>query len=234
MLRVENLHCKFGENEILSGVSFSVARGEIATIVGGSGAGKTTIIRALCGLERVCEGMVSVDGVAAKSGDYGLVQQGCCLFEHMTTLANVAYALRVVKKIPPEESKSMALRMLTEFGLADKANAYPNSLSGGQKQRVAIARTLVMSPKVILFDEPTSALDPEITSDVIRMIRNIAASGMAILIVSHDLVMARRVSLRILFLEHGKIIEDRKTEDFFANPQTERAKSFLKNAACFD
>ncbi|MDR1401516.1 MAG: amino acid ABC transporter ATP-binding protein [Puniceicoccales bacterium] len=232
MLEVKNLHCRFGTDEILNGISFTIANGEIATIIGGSGAGKTTIIRTLCGLEKISQGKISIGEHKSKRGDYGLVQQGCCLFEHMTILKNVSYALGAVKKFPPEKSKKIALEMLAKFGLENKANSYPNSLSGGQKQRVAIARTLVMNPKILLFDEPTSALDPEMTSDLITTIGDIAAQGMAILIVSHDLAMARRVSHRILFLEHGKIIEDRPTKDFFSNPQTERAKSFLKNSAC--
>ncbi|MDR2738072.1 MAG: amino acid ABC transporter ATP-binding protein [Puniceicoccales bacterium] len=234
MLEVKNLHCEFGENRVLDGLSFTVASGEIAAIIGGSGAGKTTIIRVLCGLEKMSGGEVNIDGVAAKLGAYGLVPQGCCLFEHMTVLGNVSYALVAVKRLGVKESERVAREMLAKFGLLDKVSAYPSSLSGGQKQRVAIARTLIMDPKILLFDEPTSALDPEMTSDVIGMIRDIAARGISILIVTHDLVMARRVSDKILFLERGRIVEDRATEDFFLNPRSERARSFLKNASCFN
>ncbi|MDR1413967.1 MAG: amino acid ABC transporter ATP-binding protein [Puniceicoccales bacterium] len=232
MLQVEDLHCRFGMEEILKGISFTIGSGEITTIIGGSGAGKTTIIRALCGLEKISHGKISIEGHRPKRGDYGFVPQGFCLFEHMTILANVSYALRAVKKFSAEEAKKISLQMLSKFGLANKLNAYPNSLSGGQKQRVAIARTLVMNPKILLFDEPTSALDPEMTSDLINTMSGIAAQGMAILIVTHDLVMARKISHRILFLEHGEIIENRPTEDFFSDPHTARAKSFLQNSAC--
>jgi polar amino acid transport system ATP-binding protein len=232
MLRVKDLHCQFGTHEVLSGVSFDVSNGEVVTILGGSGAGKTTIIRALCGLEPISSGTVSVNDGKAVNGSYGLVQQGCHLFEHMTILNNVAYALRAVKKLSTQEASTMASQMLIKFGLADKLSVLPHNLSGGQKQRVAIARTLIMNPNVLLFDEPTSALDPEMTSDVVAIIKTIATQGMAILIVTHDLTLARRISDRILFLEHGKIVENRPTEEFFTSPHTERAKSFLRNAAC--
>ncbi|MDR2779464.1 MAG: amino acid ABC transporter ATP-binding protein [Puniceicoccales bacterium] len=233
MLEVENLYCILGTNKVLSGISFSIADGEITTMIGKSGSGKTTIIRALCGLENISHGKICINGKKARHGDYGLVQQGYCLFDHMTILKNVSYALQVVRKFSMKSANSMALDMLAQFGLKDKATAYPSSLSGGQKQRVAIARTLVMNPKILLFDEPTSALDPEMTSDVIDIVKNIASQGIAILIVTHDLVMAQKVSDRILFLEHGKIVENRPAEDFFSDPCSECAKSFLKNAAIF-
>ncbi|MDR2628386.1 MAG: amino acid ABC transporter ATP-binding protein [Puniceicoccales bacterium] len=233
MLEVKNLHCTLGTNEILQGISFTVADGEIVTVIGRSGTGKTTLLRVLCGLENISHGKVCVNGKKARHGDYGLVQQGCCLFEHMTVFKNVSYALQVVKKFPIKKAKAIALDMLTQFGLKDKVTAYPNSLSGGQKQRVAIARTLVMGPKVLLFDEPTSALDPEMTNDVVTMIKNIASQGIAILIVTHDLAMSRKISDRILFLECGKIVENRPTEEFFLDPHSEQVKNFLKNTALF-
>ncbi len=232
MLEVKELHCAFGSNEVLKGVSFTVKDGEVATIIGGSGAGKTTVIRVLCGLEKMTKGNVVVDGQPAGRGVLGLVQQGCCLFDHMNVLQNVAYALRAVKKLPCALAETRAKNMLSQFGLSDKFDVYPSRLSGGQKQRVAIARTLVMEPKVLLFDEPTSALDPEMTSDVISMISNISKSGIAVVIVTHDLTMARRISDRVLFLEHGKIVEDRPSDDFFKCPATERAKNFLIKSAC--
>lgn len=233
MLEVENLHCTLGTNEILQGISFTISGGEIVTVVGKSGAGKTTLMRVLCGLENISHGTVCINGKKACHGDYGLVQQGCCLFEHMTVLKNVSYALQAVRKFSTEKARAIALDMLAQFGLKDKITAYPNSLSGGQKQRVAIARTLVMDPKVLLFDEPTSALDPEMTNDVVNMIKNIASQGIAILIVTHDLAMSRKISDRILFLEGGKIVENRPTEEFFLDPHSEQAKSFLKNMALF-
>ncbi|MDR1457238.1 MAG: amino acid ABC transporter ATP-binding protein [Puniceicoccales bacterium] len=233
MLEVENLYCTLGTNEILKGISFTIAGGEIITVIGRSGAGKTTLMRVLCGLENMSHGKICISGKKVCHGDYGLVQQGCCLFEHMTVLKNVSYALQAVKKFSTKRARAMALDMLTQFGLKDKITAYPNSLSGGQKQRVAIARTLVMDPKVLLFDEPTSALDPEMTNDVVSMIKNIASRGIAILIVTHDLSMSRKISDRILFLEGGKIMENRPTEEFFSDPHSEQTKSFLKNIALF-
>ncbi|MDR1433397.1 MAG: amino acid ABC transporter ATP-binding protein [Puniceicoccales bacterium] len=234
MLEVSDMHCKIGAHEILADVSFSVSTGEVAAIIGGSGAGKTTIIRALCGLQKISNGRISIDSHEPKRGDYGLVPQGCCLFEHMTALQNVSYAPMAVLKFSRKKAGEVARKMLAKFGLEGKMAAYPSGLSGGQKQRVAIARTLVMNPKVLLFDEPTSALDPEMTSDVIATISDIAANGMPTLLVTHDLATARKVSHRIFFLEHGKIIENRKTAEFFSNPHTERAKSFLKNSAYID
>ncbi|MDR2603381.1 MAG: ATP-binding cassette domain-containing protein [Puniceicoccales bacterium] len=233
MLEVKNLYCTLGANEILQGISFTVASGEIVAVIGKSGTGKTTLLRVLCGLENISRGMVCINGQKARHGDYGLVQQGCCLFEHMTVLKNVSYALQAVKNFSTKNARAVALDMLTQFGLKDKVTAYPNSLSGGQKQRVAIARTLVMDPKVLLFDEPTSALDPEMTNDVITMIKNIASRGIAVLIVTHDLVMSRKISNRILFLECGKIVENRPTEEFFLDPHSKQAKGFLKNMALF-
>ncbi|MDR2432829.1 MAG: ATP-binding cassette domain-containing protein [Puniceicoccales bacterium] len=233
MLEVENLHCTLGTNEILRGISFTVAGGEIVTVIGKSGMGKTTLLRVLCGLENISHGKVCINRKKACHGDYGLVQQGCCLFGHMTVLKNVSYALQAVKKFSAQKAKAMALDMLTQFGLKDKITAYPNSLSGGQKQRVAIARTLVMDPQVLLFDEPTSALDPEMTNDVVSMVKNIASQGIAVLIVTHDLAMSRKISNRVLFLECGKIAENRPTEEFFLDPHSAQAKSFLKNMALF-
>ena len=232
MLEVRDLSCKFGSHLVLSGISFCIPNGKIFTVIGGSGAGKTTIIRALSGLEREnSHGEVMIDGHKVKHGDYGLVPQGYSLFKHMTVLQNVAYALRVVKKFPKKQAESIAINMLENFGLGDKLNSYPFRLSGGQKQRVAIARILVLDPKVLLFDEPTSALDPEMTTSIIKIIKQIASNGISILIVTHDLVMARKVSDHILFLEAGKIIENAPTAKFFTEPKTSRAKAFLSNAA---
>jgi ABC-type polar amino acid transport system ATPase subunit len=141
------------------------------------------------------------------------------------------FSMRAVKKFSTKKAKAMALDVLTQLGLKDKITAHPSDLSGGQKQRVAIARTLVMDPKVLLFDEPTSALDPEMTSDVVDMIKGIASQGIAVLVVTHDLAISRRVSDRILFLECGKIVENRSTDEFFLDPHSEQVKSFLKNTA---
>ena len=232
MLEVKDLCCKFGTNNVLNGVSFSVDDGQIATIIGKSGAGKTTIIRILCGLEKSSSGTVLVDDRKIKKGDFGLVPQGYNLFDNMTVLKNVAYSLCAVKRLQRTDAEQIAIDMLSQFGLKNKADEYPSKLSGGQKQRVAIARTLVMEPKILLFDEPTSALDPEMTSDVVEMIKSVAKRGIGVVIISHDLVMTRKVSNKILFLDGGVIIEDSPVDKFFKSPDTELAKNFLKKAGC--
>ena len=150
----------------------------------------------------------------------------------MTVLKNVAYALYAVKRLQRADAEQIAIDMLSQFGLKNKGNEYPSKLSGGQKQRVAIARTLVMEPKILLFDEPTSALDPEMTSDVVEMIKSVAKRGIVVVIISHDLVMTRKVSNKILFLDGGVIIEDSPVDKFFKSPDTELAKNFLKKAGC--
>ncbi|MDR2436101.1 MAG: amino acid ABC transporter ATP-binding protein [Puniceicoccales bacterium] len=232
MLNVDKLSCKIGENVILNGVSFGVSPGEICTIIGGSGTGKTTILRILCGLEERFTGNIFVDGKKIrKNANYcGLVPQGCSLFGHFTVIGNVTYALRKVKKYSKQRAYDVAFESLAKFGLEDKLSSYPSSLSGGQKQRVAIARTIVMKPKILLFDEPTSALDPEVTRDVIAAIKSLSASGIPILIVTHDMPMARRVAAHVVFLDGGKIIEDSAAGEFFSNPRSERARRFLSES----
>ncbi|MDR3273722.1 MAG: amino acid ABC transporter ATP-binding protein [Puniceicoccales bacterium] len=229
MLEVNKLNCKIDENTILSDVSFKILSGEICAIIGGSGAGKTTILRILCGLEQRFTGSVLVDNKKIEKGTnyFGLVPQGYSLFNHFTAMDNVAYALRKVKKYSRQQACDIATESLTKFGLKDKLDCYPSKLSGGQKQRVAIARTIVMEPKILLFDEPTSALDPEVTRDVIETIRTLSTTGIPILVVTHDIPMARRVATHVIFLDNGIIIEDCSGKEFFANPRSDRVKCFL-------
>ncbi|MDR0595781.1 MAG: amino acid ABC transporter ATP-binding protein [Puniceicoccales bacterium] len=229
MLEVNKLSCNIGENTILSDISFKVLSGEICTIIGGSGAGKTTILRILCGLEGRFSGDILINNrkIHRNTHYFGLVPQGCSLFNHFTAIDNVAYALRKVKKYSKERAYTIATESLEKFGLSDKLSSYPSSLSGGQKQRVAIARTIVMKPKILLFDEPTSALDPEITRDVVDTIRILSATGMPIIVVTHDLSMARQIATRVIFLDNGNVIEDREAKEFFTKPHSERAKCFL-------
>ncbi|MDR2721016.1 MAG: amino acid ABC transporter ATP-binding protein [Puniceicoccales bacterium] len=229
MLKVDKLSCKTDGNVILNEVSFKVTLGEICTIIGGSGAGKTTVLRILCGLEERFTGNIFINGKKTnKNVNYcGLVPQGCSLFSHFTVIDNVAYALRRVKKYSKQRAYNIASESLTKFGLEDKLSSYPSSLSGGQKQRVAIARTIVMKPKILLFDEPTSALDPEVTRDVVAVIRGLSTGGISILIVTHDIPMARQIATHVVFLDGGKVIEDSDAEEFFSNPRSERAKRFL-------
>jgi ABC-type polar amino acid transport system ATPase subunit len=214
---------------ILDEVSFGVSSGEICTVIGGSGAGKTTILRILCRLEERFTGNISMDGKKIrKNVNYcGLVPQGCSLFGHFTVIDNVAYALRRVKKYSKQRAYDIAFESLAKFGLEDKLSSYPSSLSGGQKQRVAIARTIVMKPKILLFDEPTSALDPEVTRDVIAAVKSLSTSGIPILIVTHDMPMARQVATHVVFLDGGRVIENSDAGEFFSNPRSERARRFL-------
>jgi polar amino acid transport system ATP-binding protein len=227
MLDVRKLSCAIGGRAILNQVSFHVSAGEICTIIGGSGAGKTTVMRILCGLEQRFTGNIFVNGRENRNGFFGLVPQGDSLFKHFSVMENVTYALRKVKKYSKRQATGIATEVLSKLELQDKLESYPSGLSGGQKQRVAIARTLVMEPKVLLFDEPTSALDPEVTRGVIKTIRDLSATGISVLIVTHDIPLARQVTTHVLFLDEGRIVEDRCARDFFANPLSDRAKRFI-------
>jgi polar amino acid transport system ATP-binding protein len=229
MLKVSELSCQIAGNTILEGISFGVSPGEICTIIGKSGVGKTTILRILSGLEMRFKGDVFVDGgkISSNSMYFGLVPQGCSLFSHFTVIDNVAYALRKVKKYSKRLAYDIAINTLVKFGLKDKLTSYPSNLSGGQKQRVAIARTIVMEPKILLFDEPTSALDPEITRDFVKIIKDLSLTGIPILIVTHAISLAKRVATHVIFLDNHKIVEDRDAELFFSAPWSDRAKCFL-------
>lgn len=232
MFEVRKLHCVINGVEILKEINFCVNDGEIVSLIGSSGAGKTTILRNLCGFIKPVDGQILIDGKLKRKlhyGDIGLIPQGQALFDHMTVLQNVSYALQKVKKIQSSRAKSVSMAMLERFGLADKHNSYPSQLSGGQKQRVAIARSLVMEPKILLFDEPTAGLDPEVVRNVVDTILEIGATGIAILVVTHDLLMAKKISNRILFIDGGKILEDSLTSDFFSQPKHEKSAKFLAN-----
>ena len=232
MFEIKKLHCALNGVEILKGINFCVNDGEIVSLVGSSGAGKTTVLRNLCGFIKPVGGEILIDGKLKRKlhhGDIGLIPQGQALFDHMTVLQNVAYALRKVKKISAIRSKNIAMSMIDRFGLTDKHNVYPSQLSGGQKQRVAIARSLVMEPKILLFDEPTAGLDPEVAKNVADTILEISKTGITILVVTHDLLMAKKISNRILFIDGGQILEDSSTEEFFKQPKSEKAAKFLSN-----
>ena len=223
LLGVRGLYKAFKGNQVLSDINFDVAEGEIVSLLGQSGAGKTTILRCITGLERPDQGSIFVNGRAMceqKNGrpcfaskqelynirqDMGMVFQSYHLFPHMTVLKNVTLALTDVHKIPAAKAREMALNMLETLGLSDKADSHPYELSGGQKQRVAIARSCVTNPKLLCFDEPTAALDPQTTQEMTRIIRSLAAEGMGILIISHDMPFVQAVSDRVLTVENGKI-----------------------------
>ncbi len=237
MIKIEDLHKSYGQNEVLKGISTEVKEKEVIAIIGPSGSGKSTFLRCLNLLEAPTSGRVTIAGdVLTDKGtnimkireEVGMVFQHFHLFPHKTVLENLTYAPINVKGIDKTTAINKAEELLKKVGLFEKRQEYPNRLSGGQKQRVAIARALAMDPKVILFDEPTSALDPEMVKEVLAVMKNLADSGMTMLIVTHEMGFAREVADRILFLDGGKLIEDAPPEQFFSAPSTQRAKDFLE------
>ena len=230
--------CKsFGSNQVLKGVSFEVAKGEMIAIIGASGSGKSTALRCIDRLEVIDDGSIEVCGIRVDSPtvnlrelrqDVGIVFQGYNLFPHLTVEENIVLALRHVKKLHRSEVHEIAQRVLKQVGLAEKADAYPEQLSGGQQQRVAIARSLAMSPKVMLFDEVTSALNPQLTGEVLRVMEDLAAGGMTMLLVTHEMAFAKRVADRIIFMHHGKVWEIGPGAMLDA-PTTPELKAFLDN-----
>lgn len=237
MIKVTDLHKSYGKNEVLKGISNEIKEQEVIAIIGPSGSGKSTFLRCLNLLEQPTSGEVKIgDAVLTDKGtdimkvreDVGMVFQHFHLFPHKTVLENLTYAPINVKGMDKVAAIKKAEELLTKVGLFEKRNEYPNRLSGGQKQRVAIARALAMDPKVMLFDEPTSALDPEMVKEVLAVMKNLADSGMTMLIVTHEMGFAREVADRILFLDGGKLIEDASPAEFFSAPATQRAKDFLE------
>jgi len=237
VIKIEDLHKSYGQNEVLKGISTEVKEKEVIAIIGPSGSGKSTFLRCLNLLEIPTSGKVTIAGdVLTDKGtnimkireEVGMVFQHFHLFPHKTVLENLTYAPINVKGMDKVVAIQNAEELLKKVGLFEKRQEYPNRLSGGQKQRVAIARALAMDPKVILFDEPTSALDPEMVKEVLAVMKNLADSGMTMLIVTHEMGFAREVADRILFLDGGKLIEDAPPEQFFTAPSTQRAKDFLE------
>ncbi len=236
LLKVENLHKSYGKESVLRGVSFELKKGETKVIIGPSGTGKTTLLRCINGLTRPDKGCVWLDGVEVTHPGVkidhvrqtiGMVFQNFNLFTHLTALDNVRIGLTKVKKFPKKTATEIAMAMLEKVGLAEKAHCYPAQLSGGQQQRVSIARALAMNPKLILFDEPTSALDPELIGEVLQVMRNLAESGMTMLVVSHEMGFARSVCDEIIFLEKGVIVEQGPPEVIFICPRNPRTREFL-------
>lgn len=226
----------YDDFHVLKNIDFSVKKGEIVVICGPSGSGKSTLIRCINGLEDIDDGDILVDNIdihASKKNlqairsEVGMVFQHFNLFPHLTILENITIAPTLVKNIDKKEINQIALNLLAKVKLADKANSYPADLSGGQKQRVAIARSLAMKPKIILFDEPTSALDPETIGDVLSVMKDLAQENFTIVCVTHEMGFAKEVGDRIVFMDHGVIIEENTPEEFFNNPKSERAKKFL-------
>lgn len=247
IIKVQNVTKRFGDLTALSDVSLSVYRGETVAIIGPSGSGKSTLLRSINNLEKISRGEIIINGqtlvttphdraeyVSDKEirqicGEIGMIFQHFNLFPHMTCLKNITYAPIKVKKQSKAQAEAEARRLLELVGLADKADAYPSQLSGGQKQRVAIARGLAMNPAVMLFDEPTSALDPEITGEVLSVMKKLAEEQMTMLVVTHEMGFAREVADRVIFMAEGRIMEQGNPRQIFENPQSERLQNFLRS-----
>ena len=221
ILEMKNIIKSFGEFHAVNGVDFSLTKGEIVAIIGPSGSGKSSLLKCINGLVEKSSGEVILNGTS------GMVFQHFNLFPHMTCLKNVMYAPVKVKKMNEKEAEKDARRLLKMVGLLDKADEYPNNLSGGQKQRVAIARALAMHPDIMLFDEATSALDPEITGEVLEVMKDLAKNKMTMVVVTHEMGFAREVADRVVFMDHGKIVEEGSPKEIFENPHSQRLKDFL-------
>lgn len=237
IVRMENVDKYYGDFHVLKNINFSVKEGEIVVICGPSGSGKSTLIRCINKLEEINSGEIYIDGhnlydkkvdINQIRAETGMLFQHFNLFPHLTILENITIAQQKVKKMSKREANEKALTLLERVGLVHKAGGYPNELSGGQKQRVAIARTLAMKPKIILFDEPTSALDPEMIGGVLDVMRELAHENYTIVCVTHEMGFAKEVCNRVVFMDEGTIIEEASPEEFFANPKTERAQKFLQ------
>ena len=237
IVSMKNIDKFFGDFHALKNINFKVTKGEIVVVCGPSGSGKSTLIRCINRLEDIDSGELLVDGIDAYDkktklnelrAETGMVFQHFNLFPHLTILQNITIAQTKVKKISQHDADEISLKLLEKVGLVQKAEGYPSELSGGQKQRVAIARTLAMKPKVLLFDEPTSALDPEMIGGVLDVMRELAKENYTIVVVTHEMGFAKEVSNRVVFMDEGEILEEGTPEDFFTRPKTERAKKFLQ------
>jgi len=256
LVEIRSVSKSYGTHEVLHDVSLTIEPGEVVTILGPSGSGKSTLLRSINHLETVDRGWVSIDGsligyehrpdprgdgpgklhelkereILKRRTQVGVVFQNFNLFPHLTALQNIVEAPVALKRHSKTDARELALGLLDRVGLADKADAYPRQLSGGQQQRVAIARALALQPKVLLFDEPTSALDPELVGEVLDVIRDLARLGTTLVIVTHELGFAREVSDRIVFIDHGRILETGTPEEVLGNPQHPRTRDFLGKA----
>lgn len=236
MIIVKNLHKKFGDLSVLNGINEHISPGEVVVVIGPSGSGKSTFLRCLNLLEDVTEGEIYVDdqminapkvNINEVRQKMGMVFQQFNLFPHLTIMENITLAPVLLKKMTKEQAEKRGLELLKRVNLEEKAQAYPAQLSGGQKQRVAIARALAMNPEIMLFDEPTSALDPEMVGEVLDVMKDLAKSGMTMVIVTHEMGFAREVATRVLFVDQGVIMESGTQEKVFNQPKNERTKLFL-------
>ena len=236
MIKVKNLHKKFGKLNVLNGIDAHISPGEVVVVIGPSGSGKSTFLRCLNLLEDVTEGEIYVDdqminapkvNINEVRQKMGMVFQQFNLFPHLTIMENITLAPVLLKKMTKEQAEKRGLELLRRVNLEEKASAYPAQLSGGQKQRVAIARALAMNPEIMLFDEPTSALDPEMVGEVLDVMKDLAKSGMTMVIDTHEMGFAREVASRVLFVDQGIIMESGTPDEVFNNPQNGRTKLFL-------
>ena len=240
MLEVKNVKKSFGGLQVLKGVSLSVNKGDVVAILGPSGSGKTTLLRCMNFLEMADEGQMTFDGedfsmhsiprrdIARLRKKTAFVFQNYNLFRNKTALQNVTEGLIIARRMPKAQAQEIGHQALDKVGLSDRYDYYPSQLSGGQQQRVAIARALATNPEIIYFDEPTSALDPELTGEVLAVMRQLANEGMTMLVVTHEMGFARNVSSRVIFMENGNIVESADSRSFFQNPKEERTKQFLR------
>ena len=242
ILEIKSLSKSFGEINVLKDISLTVEKGQVVSIIGPSGSGKSTLLRCATMLEKADGGRISYDGLdMVKDGryadkaklkeikkKYGLVFQNFNLFPHMTILKNITASPISVLKVSKAKAEKEAMELLEKMGLADKADAYPSQLSGGQQQRVSIARALIMHPEVLFFDEPTSALDPELTAEILKVLKELASEKMTMVIVTHEIDFARSVSSHVVFMDGGLIIEQGKPEDVIDKPSNDRTRAFLK------
>ena len=234
MIAVKDLKKSFGKLTVLDGISLNIEKGDVICLVGPSGCGKSTFLRCLNRLEEPTGGHVFLDGqevtekdIDATRAKMGMVFQHFNLFPHKTVKQNITLAPVLLKRKTQAEADAQAMELLERIGLADKADTYPNMLSGGQKQRIAIVRALAMDPEVLLFDEPTSALDPEMVGEVLELMNDLAKSGMTMVVVTHEMGFAREVASRVIFIDKGKIQEDKPPQEFFDHPENPRLREFL-------
>ena len=235
IIQIDNVHKTFGRVQALRGVSLTVDKGEVVVIIGPSGSGKSTLLRCINRLEEYEKGRILVDGISLDStqainavrSEVGMVFQSFNLFSHLSVLENLTLAQCQVRKRCKEEAEDVARKLLIKVGIPEKEKAFPGQLSGGQQQRVAIARALAMNPKIMLFDEPTSALDPEMIKEVLDVMAALAAEGMTMVVVSHEMGFARAAADRMIFMDEGRIVEMATPKEFFSNPKEERSRAFL-------
>jgi polar amino acid transport system ATP-binding protein len=235
-LEIRDVHKSYGHHEVLKGVSLNVERHEVVCLIGASGSGKSTLLRCVNALEEINDGDIRIDGdtvsgagvdLNALRRDVGIVFQSYNLFPHMSVIDNITLAPTRVAGMPKKDARDRGMQLLKSVGMAEKADAYPDSLSGGQQQRVAIVRALAMQPRVMLLDEITAALDPELVGDVLEIVRELATGGLTMLLATHEMGFAREVASQVCFLDNGSILERGRAEDIFENPREERTQQFL-------